>query len=74
MARVIICNRSPARAQLLADALRGMVAQIDTISLAQLPEALPLADIVTSCSGSLYPLIDKKMVKQAQKNAVIVHS
>lgn len=67
VARVIICNRSPARAQLLADALRGMVAQIDTISLAQLPEALPLADIVTSCSGSLYPLIDKKMVKQAQK-------
>ena len=65
--KVIICNRSPERAALLASELETIVPQIEIIPLDQLPNVLPQADIVTSCSGSLYTLIDKTMVKQALK-------
>lgn len=65
--KVIICNRSYERAALLADELAAMVPQIEIATLDQLPMVLPKADIVTSCSGSLYTLIDKNMVKHALK-------
>ena len=65
--KVIICNRSLKRAALLASELETIVPQIEIIPLDQLPNVLPQADIVTSCSGSLYTLIDKTMVKQALK-------
>lgn len=67
VARVIICNRSHERAELLANELSAIVPQVDIVALSQLAEVLPMADIVTSCSGSLYALIDKTMVKQALK-------
>lgn len=65
--KVIICNRSHERAALLASELETIVPQIEITPLDQLPNVLPQADIVTSCSGSLYTLIDKTMVKQALK-------
>ena len=65
--KVIICNRSPERAALLASELETIVPQIEITPLDQLANVLPQADIVTSCSGSLYTLIDKPMVKQALK-------
>lgn len=65
--KVIICNRSLKRAALLASELETIVPHIEITSLEQLPNVLPQADIVTSCSGSLYTLIDKTMVKQALK-------
>ena len=65
--KVIICYRSLKRAALLASELETIVPQIEITPLDQLPSVLPQADIVTSCSGSLYTLIDKTMVKQALK-------
>lgn len=65
--KVIICNRSLKRAALLASELETIVPHIEITPLDQLPSVLPQADIVTSCSGSLYTLIDKTMVKQALK-------
>ena len=65
--KVIICNRSHERAALLASELAAIVPQIEIATLEQLPMVLAQADIVTSCSGSLYTLIDKNMVKQALK-------
>ena len=65
--KVIICNRSLKRAALLASELETIVPHIEITPLDQLPTVLPQADIVTSCSGSLYTLIDKTMVKQALK-------
>ena len=65
--KVIICNRSLKRAVLLASELETIVPHIEITPLDQLASVLPQADIVTSCSGSLYTLIDKTMVKQALK-------
>lgn len=65
--KVIICNRSLKRAALLASELETIVPHIEITPLDQLANVLPQADIVTSCSGSLYTLIDKTMVKQALK-------
>ena len=67
VAKVIICNRSHERAALLAAELQLVVPQVAIVTLEQLSQVLAQADIVTSCSGSLYTLIDKPMVKQALK-------
>ncbi|OOS05377.1 glutamyl-tRNA reductase [Moraxella cuniculi DSM 21768] len=71
--KIIIANRSPARAEALADELQAMATaagrqlQLQLATLEQLPEILPQADIVSSCSGSMQTLIDVAMVKQALK-------
>lgn len=69
VSRIVICNRSPERAQALATELSLLktVSEVTTAPLAQLGQILPQADIITSCSGSLYKLIDKSMVKHAIK-------
>lgn len=69
VSRVIICNRGRERAESLAQALRQNVPtlRVDIVGLDSLASVLHQADIVTSCSGSLYSLIDKNMVKQALK-------
>lgn len=67
ISQVIICNRGQERAIALAKELENTVANIDIVTLDKLAEVLPKADIVTSCSGSLYALIDKNMVKTALK-------
>lgn len=71
--KIIICNRSPERAQALSDELSEMAQQagrfleIELAGLDRLGEVLPQADIVSSCSGSMQALIDTAMVKHALK-------
>ncbi len=65
--RIIICNRSPERAEALADELRLPNRSVEVRSLQDLPQVLAEADIVSSCSGSMDILIDKNMTAQALK-------
>ncbi|WP_350561120.1 glutamyl-tRNA reductase [Psychrobacter sp. CAL346-MNA-CIBAN-0220] len=65
--RIIICNRSPERAEALAAELRQPNRQVEVRSLKELPQVLAEADIVSSCSGSMDLLIDKTMTAQALK-------
>ncbi|WP_201587685.1 glutamyl-tRNA reductase [Psychrobacter jeotgali] len=65
--RIIICNRSPERAESLAAELRQPGRSVEIRSLQALPEVLGEADIVSSCSGSMDILIDKTMTVQALK-------
>ncbi|WP_230658487.1 glutamyl-tRNA reductase [Psychrobacter sp. I-STPA10] len=67
VSRIIICNRSPERAQLLAEQLARAGRHIEVYPLTQLAEVLPQADIVSSCSGSMDTLIDKAMTRHALK-------
>ncbi|PCK09501.1 MAG: glutamyl-tRNA reductase [Alteromonadaceae bacterium] len=60
--RIIVANRTLARARTLADKLSG-----DAISLEQIPEYLHLADIVISSTASPLPLLGKGAVEQALK-------
>ncbi|TXD96946.1 glutamyl-tRNA reductase [Psychrobacter frigidicola] len=66
--RIIICNRSPERAEILAAALRQPNRQVDVCPLADLPQVLAEADIISSCSGSMDILINKNMTAQALKS------
>ena len=70
--RIIICNRSPERAEALATELRQAHLKLANISvevrpLQQLSQVLAEADIVSSCSGSMDILINKNMTAQALK-------
>ena len=74
--RIIICNRSPERAEALATELRQanlkLANKLANISvevrpLQELPQVLAEADIVSSCSGSIEILINKNMTAQALK-------
>ncbi|SNT71310.1 glutamyl-tRNA reductase [Psychrobacter sp. LV10R520-6] len=65
--RVIICNRSPERAEALAAELRQPNRSVEVRSLQELSQVLADADIVSSCSGSMDLLIDKTMTTQALK-------
>lgn len=69
VSRILICNRSHERAMILAQELSMLknAPTVEIVPLEQLGEVLPQADIVTSCSGSLYSLIDKRMAKHALK-------
>ncbi|ASD67898.1 glutamyl-tRNA reductase [Pseudoalteromonas piscicida] len=59
---ITVANRTIERAQNLAKEVGGSV-----ISLAQLPDALPSADIVISSTASTLPIIGKGVVEQALK-------
>jgi glutamyl-tRNA reductase len=59
---ILVANRTVERAQLLADACRG-----EAISLAELPERLPEADIVISSTASQLPILGKGAVESALK-------
>ena len=64
---IIICNRSPERAEALASELRQANRIVEVRPLQQLPQVLSEADIVSSCSGSMDILINKNMTAQALK-------
>jgi glutamyl-tRNA reductase len=64
--RILICNRSPERAQLLAQELSSRVA-VEVIPFDQLSAVLARADIVSSCTGSLHSVIHVTEVKTALK-------
>jgi len=59
---IIVANRTLERAQQLADAFAGQA-----ISLAELPERLPDADIVISSTASTLPILGKGAVEKALK-------
>ncbi len=63
--RIIICNRSPERAEALAAELRQPGRSVEVRALQELPQLLHEADIVSSCSGSMNLLIDKTMAVRA---------
>ncbi|CCP03052.1 glutamyl-tRNA reductase [Erwinia amylovora Ea644] len=60
--KLMIANRTPARAQLLADEVDAKV-----ISLAEIDERLAEADIIISSTASPLPIIGKGMVERALK-------
>ncbi|WP_440053875.1 glutamyl-tRNA reductase [Pseudoalteromonas sp. T1lg65] len=59
---ITVANRTIERAKSLAEEVNGEV-----ISLAQLPDTLPEADIVISSTASTLPIIGKGVVEQALK-------
>lgn len=65
--RILICNRTPERAQLLAEELDHPGLSVEVHPLTELDALLSQADIVSSCSGSMDSLIDKPMTKRALK-------
>jgi glutamyl-tRNA reductase len=60
VASLAIANRTPERAQRLADAVDGMAVGLD-----RLPEALAAADLVVSCTGSVGHVIDVRLAAEA---------
>ncbi|WP_019672414.1 glutamyl-tRNA reductase [Psychrobacter lutiphocae] len=67
MKRIIICNRTPERAQQLALELQRPDLEIEVHPLSELDALLHRADIVSSCSGSMDMLIDYGMTRRALK-------
>lgn len=65
--KILICNRTPQRAQALAEELQRPGLQIEVHALSELDNLLHQADIVSSCSGSMDMLIDKNMTHRALK-------
>ncbi len=67
--RILICNRSIERAELLAQALalRNPHLRTEVRPLAALADALLEADLVSSCTGSLHPVIHHDTVRLAMK-------
>ncbi len=60
--RMIIANRTLARAETLVNEVQGMA-----ITLAEIPEYLPQADIVISSTASQLPILGKGAVERAIK-------
>jgi glutamyl-tRNA reductase len=60
VASLTIANRTPERAQRVADAVQGSAVVLD-----RLPEALAAADLVVSCTGSLGHVIDVELARTA---------
>lgn len=60
--KIRIANRTVDRAALLADEING-----EAIALADIPEALPHADIIISSTGSTLPILGKGAVQKALK-------
>lgn len=66
IAKIIICNRTRKRAELLAQELAARV-EVEIVDFAELSQHLHRADIVSSCTGSLHQVIFYEDVKQALK-------
>lgn len=66
VAKMIICNRTRARAENLAQEL-GVRVAVEVIDFDQLSQHLARADVVSSCTGSLHQVISFSEVKQAIK-------
>jgi glutamyl-tRNA reductase len=59
--RVVIANRTPSHARRVATAVGGAA-----IPLAELPQAIPSADLLISCTGAVGHILDADMVAAAQ--------
>ncbi|MEB6625594.1 glutamyl-tRNA reductase [Acinetobacter pittii] len=66
VAKIIICNRSRERADQLAQEIAHQV-EVEIIEFSALGENLYRADVVSSCTGSLYQVIAYSDVKAALK-------
>lgn len=66
VAKIIICNRSRERAEQLAQEIAHQV-EVEIIEFSALAENLYRADVVSSCTGSLYQVIAYSDVKAALK-------
>ncbi|MCU4531906.1 glutamyl-tRNA reductase [Acinetobacter sp. P1(2023)] len=66
VAKIIICNRSRERADQLAQEIAHQV-EVEIIEFSALAENLYRADVVSSCTGSLYQVIAYSDVKTALK-------
>lgn len=66
VAKVIICNRSQARAEQLSQEIAHQV-EVEIISFDQLADNLHRADVVSSCTGSLHQVIFYQDIKAALK-------
>jgi len=66
VAKIIICNRSRERADQLAQEISHQV-EVEIIGFSALAENLYRADVVSSCTGSLYQVIAYPDVKAALK-------
>ena len=64
--KVIICNRTRARAESLAQEIAHRV-EVEIIEFDQLAENLHHADVISSCTGSLHQMIHFADVKAALK-------
>lgn len=64
--KMIICNRTRARAEGLAQELAPKV-PVEVINFEDLDANLHRADVISSCTGSLHQVISYKAVKQALK-------
>ncbi|MCK7608325.1 glutamyl-tRNA reductase [Acinetobacter portensis] len=64
--KVLICNRTRARAESLAQEIAHRV-NVEIIEFDQLAENLHRADVISSCTGSLHQVIHFKDVKAALK-------
>ncbi|MFC6052454.1 glutamyl-tRNA reductase [Acinetobacter sp. Ac_877] len=64
--KVLICNRTRARAESLAQEIAHRV-QVEIIEFDQLAENLHRADVISSCTGSLHQVIHFADVKAALK-------
>ncbi len=64
--KVLICNRTRARAESLAQEIAHRV-KVEIIEFDQLAENLHRADVISSCTGSLHQVIHFKDVKAALK-------
>jgi glutamyl-tRNA reductase len=64
--RVLICNRTRARAEALAQEIAHRV-EVEIIDFSALAEHLYRADVISSCTGSLHQVISYSDVKRALK-------
>jgi glutamyl-tRNA reductase len=63
--QVYVLNRSLARAQRLADKIRGNGISADASTLDRLPDALCHADVVVTCTGAVSPVVSLADVHHA---------
>ena len=66
VAKILICNRSRERADLLAQEIAHQV-DVEIIPFTELAQNLHRADVVSSCTGSLHQVIEYSDVKVALK-------
>lgn len=66
VAKIMICNRGQERAESLAQEIADRV-EVEVIPFAELANHLHLADVISSCTGSLHQVISFADVKTALK-------
>ena len=66
VAKILICNRSRERAELLAQEIAHQV-EVEIIPFSELAHQLYRADVISSCTGSLHQVIGYNEVKTALK-------